>query len=238
MARVQLQGIGKTYHGKTVLADIDLDIADGEFMVLVGSSGCGKSTLLRLLAGLEQASDGHILFDGEQADLLSPQQRNIAMVFQNYALYPHMSVYDNLAFPLRMRKMPGPRLQEQVQKIAAMLSLDDLLERKPQALSGGQRQRVAMGRAIVREPQVFLMDEPLSNLDANLRVQIRSDIAALQKRLAVTTIYVTHDQVEAMTLGDRVAVMHQGRLAQVDTPTQLIKIRPTPWLRAFSAIPV
>ena len=190
-------------------------------MVLVGPSGCGKSTALRLLAGLEAVTHGELCINDVVVNAVSPQQRNIAMVFQNYALYPHMSVRRNLAFPLQMLKLSAAARQERINRVAELLQLTDLLERMPRQLSGGQRQRVAMGRAIVREPQVFLMDEPLSNLDARMRVQIRGEIAALQQRLQITTLYVTHDQVEAMTLGDRVAVMSQGRLQQVDVPQQL-----------------
>jgi ABC-type sugar transport system ATPase subunit len=226
MARVALSHLSKTFaDGTRALVDLDLAVDDGEFLVLVGPSGCGKSTALRLLAGLEQPDAGEILLDGEVVTALSPQQRNIAMVFQNYALYPHMSVRANLAFPLRMRRLARVEIARRVQAAAELLELGALLERRPQELSGGQRQRVAMGRAIVREPRVFLMDEPLSNLDARLRVQIRTDIANLQCRLGTTTLYVTHDQVEAMTLGRRVAVLNAGRLQQVDEP-QLLYRRP------------
>jgi ABC-type sugar transport system ATPase subunit len=222
MASVTYQHISKRFDDGTVaLVDFDLHVDDGELMVLVGPSGCGKSTALRLLAGLESATTGEVRIDDQVVNGLTPQQRNIAMVFQNYALYPHMSVRRNLAFPLRMLKLPKAEVARRIAWAAELLQLTDLLERMPRQLSGGQRQRVAMGRAIVREPRVFLMDEPLSNLDARLRVQIRTDIAALQQRLAITTLYVTHDQVEAMTLGDRVAVMHTGRLQQVDIPQAL-----------------
>ncbi|QWC84290.1 sn-glycerol-3-phosphate ABC transporter ATP-binding protein UgpC [Nocardioidaceae bacterium] len=200
---------------------IDLEIADGEFMVLVGPSGCGKSTTLRMLAGLEEVTDGSIHIGDREVTRLPPKDRDIAMVFQNYALYPHMSVADNMGFALKMAKVPTDEREKKVKHAAELLGLTDFLDRKPKALSGGQRQRVAMGRAIVREPQVFCMDEPLSNLDAKMRVQTRTDIAKLQSDLGITTVYVTHDQVEAMTMGDRVAVMKLGGLQQVDTPLKL-----------------
>jgi multiple sugar transport system ATP-binding protein len=201
--------------------ELNLEIGDGEFLVLVGPSGCGKSTSLRMLAGLEDVDRGRILISGKDVTNLPPKSRDIAMVFQNYALYPHMSVYENMAFALKLRKTPKAEIDRRVKEAAALLQLDEYLSRKPKALSGGQRQRVAMGRAIVREPQVFLMDEPLSNLDAKLRVQTRSQIATLQAKLGITTVYVTHDQVEAMTMGHRVAVMLDGVLQQCDTPRAL-----------------
>jgi multiple sugar transport system ATP-binding protein len=201
--------------------DLNLDIEDGEFLVLVGPSGCGKSTSLRMLAGLEEVTSGHIRIGDRDVTHLPPKERDIAMVFQNYALYPHMSVAENMAFSLKMAKVPKDERMERVKEAAKLLDLSEYLERKPKALSGGQRQRVAMGRAIVRQPQVFCMDEPLSNLDAKLRVSTRTQIAALQQRLGVTTVYVTHDQVEAMTMGDRVAVLKDGILQQVDTPLNL-----------------
>ncbi|RJS45924.1 ABC transporter ATP-binding protein [Nocardioides cavernaquae] len=200
---------------------IDLTIGDGEFMVLVGPSGCGKSTTLRMLAGLEEVTDGEIHIGDREVTNLAPKDRDIAMVFQSYALYPHMTVADNMGFALKMAKVPKADRDRRVAEAAAMLGLTEYLERKPKALSGGQRQRVAMGRAIVRKPQVFCMDEPLSNLDAKMRVQTRTDIAKLQRDLGVTTVYVTHDQVEAMTMGDRVAVMKDGLIQQVDTPLAL-----------------
>jgi multiple sugar transport system ATP-binding protein len=200
---------------------LDLDIADGEFLVLVGPSGCGKSTSLRALAGLEQVTDGSIRIGDKDVTHVPPKERDIAMVFQNYALYPHMTVADNMAFALKMAKVGKDEQKKRVAEAARILGLEEYLERKPKALSGGQRQRVAMGRAIVRQPQVFCMDEPLSNLDAKMRVQTRTDIAKLQADLGVTTVYVTHDQVEAMTMGDRVAVMSKGHLMQVDTPLKL-----------------
>jgi multiple sugar transport system ATP-binding protein len=200
---------------------LNLEVRDGEFLVLVGPSGCGKTTTLRMLAGLEHVSDGEILIDGKDVVNLPPRERDIAMVFQNYALYPHMSVAQNMGFALRMAKVPKSQIEERVRAAAKILDIEGYLERKPRQLSGGQRQRVAMGRAIVREPRVFLMDEPLSNLDAKLRVATRAEIAALQRKLGVTTVYVTHDQVEAMTMGDRVAVMKDGVLQQCDTPRML-----------------
>ncbi|WP_018232110.1 ABC transporter ATP-binding protein [Thioalkalivibrio thiocyanodenitrificans] len=223
MSSVEFRGVRKAFDGNAVIPGLDLSIRDGEFLVLLGPSGCGKSTLMRMLAGLEEASAGEILMDGRVVNALSPQARNVAMVFQNYALYPHMRVRDNLAFPLRMRGLKRAEIDRRVREAAATLGLGDLLERRPGELSGGQRQRVAMGRAIVREPAVFLMDEPLSNLDARLRVQVRTEIAALQQRLGTTTLYVTHDQVEAMTLGQRVAVMDAGRLQQVAEPLTLYR---------------
>ena len=238
MARVELVRLSKTFaDGTRALVDLDLAVDDGEFLVLVGPSGCGKSTALRLLAGLEPPDGGEIRIDGELVTALSPQQRNIAMVFQNYALYPHMSVRANLAFPLRMRKFARAEIASRVQAAAELLELGALLERRPQELSGGQRQRVAMGRAIVREPRVFLMDEPLSNLDARLRVQIRTDIANLQRRLGTTTLYVTHDQVEAMTLGQRVAVLNAGRLQQSGEPQVLYRRPANTFVAGFIGSP-
>ncbi len=223
MATVTFEKAQRWYPGADVPAvpGIDLEIKDGEFMVLVGPSGCGKSTTLRMLAGLEEVNDGKIFIGDRDITSLPPKDRDIAMVFQNYALYPHMSVADNMGFSLKMAKVPEAERKQRVAEAAKILGLEDYLERKPKALSGGQRQRVAMGRAIVRSPQVFCMDEPLSNLDAKMRVQTRTDIAKLQADLGVTTVYVTHDQVEAMTMGDRVAVMKDGYLQQVDTPLGL-----------------
>ncbi len=223
MASVTFDNAQRMYPGaeKPAVDNLNLEIADGEFLVLVGPSGCGKSTSLRMLAGLEEVTDGHIRIGDRDVTHLPPKERDIAMVFQNYALYPHMTVAENMAFSLKMAKVPKEERMERVKEAAKLLDLTEYLERKPKALSGGQRQRVAMGRAIVRQPQVFCMDEPLSNLDAKLRVSTRTQIAALQQRLGVTTVYVTHDQVEAMTMGDRVAVLKDGILQQVDTPLNL-----------------
>jgi multiple sugar transport system ATP-binding protein len=222
LATIEFDDVQKVYDdGTQAVFDLNLKIEDGELMVLVGPSGCGKTTALRMVAGLEEISDGDLKIGDRVVNDLTPKERNIAMVFQSYALYPHMTVEDNLAFSLRLHKMPKEEINERVQNAAKILQIDQYLKRKPKALSGGQRQRVAMGRAIVRQPDVFLMDEPLSNLDAKLRVQMRAEIHQLQRRLDVTTIYVTHDQVEAMTMGDRVAVMNAGRLLQVDTPQVL-----------------
>jgi len=222
MAEVVLTDLSKVFHGGTVALDhVNLTVADGEFIVLVGPSGCGKSTLLRVIAGLEDATDGTVSIGGTVVDRMSPKERDIAMVFQNYALYPHMTVDGNLAFSLRIHKMAKDDIHTQVHDVAHVLSLEPYLGRKPAALSGGQRQRVAMGRAMVRHPKVFLMDEPLSNLDAKLRVAMRGELIRLHQQYRTTTLYVTHDQVEAMTLGDRIAVLNAGRLQQVGTPDEL-----------------
>ena len=222
MAEIAYEHVFKVYpDGTQAVHDLELEIRDAELMVLVGPSGCGKTTALRMLAGLEEISDGEIRIGDRIVNDLTPKDRDIAMVFQSYALYPHMTVEQNLAFGLKLRKLPKKEVDERVRRAARILQIEEFLKRKPRALSGGQRQRVAMGRAIVREPQAFLMDEPLSNLDAKLRVQMRAEIHQLQRRLGVTTIYVTHDQVEAMTMGDRVAVMNAGHLLQVDTPQVL-----------------
>jgi multiple sugar transport system ATP-binding protein len=224
MAQIVLDGITKRYQDGTVaVRALDLSIADGELMVLVGPSGCGKTTALRMVAGLEEITDGTILIDGQPVNDMEPRDRDIAMVFQSYALYPHLTVRDNMAFSLKYRKTPKPEIRRRVDEAARILELEDLLGRKPRQLSGGQRQRVAMGRAIVRQPRAFLMDEPLSNLDAKLRVQMRAEIAKLQHSLGVTTIYVTHDQTEAMTLGSRVAVLRHGVLQQVAAPQELYR---------------
>ncbi|HYZ18563.1 MAG TPA: sn-glycerol-3-phosphate ABC transporter ATP-binding protein UgpC [Gaiellaceae bacterium] len=222
MAEVAFDKVSKVYpDGTTAVSELDLEVTDGEFMVLVGPSGCGKTTALRMVAGLEDISGGAIRIGDRVVNDISSKDRDIAMVFQTYALYPHLSVYDNIAFSLRLRKVKKQEVDKRVREAAKVLGLEQFLERKPRALSGGQRQRVAMGRAIVRQPQAFLMDEPLSNLDAKLRVQMRAEISKLQRDLGVTTIYVTHDQVEAMTMGDRVAVMRKGELQQVDSPQEL-----------------
>ena len=222
MAKVEFKDVDKIYPGDVKAAsDINLVVEDKELLVLVGPSGCGKSTVLRMVAGLEEATNGHIYFDGDDVTDLPPKERDIAMVFQNYALYPHMNVFDNMAFGLKLRKHPKEDIGNRVREVAGILGIDQLLERKPKALSGGQRQRVALGRAIVRKPSVFLFDEPLSNLDAKMRVQMRTEIRKLNLDIQTTMIYVTHDQVEAMTLGDRLAVMDQGTIQQVGTPIDL-----------------
>src|SRR5215210_540143 len=222
LAAISIQHIVKTYgDGFQAVNDVSLDIEDGELMILVGPSGCGKSTLLRMIAGLEDITSGELLIGGERMNEKAPRERNLAMVFQNYALYPHLSVYENIAFPLRLQKRSDEEVRAKVEDAARTLELTEHLERKPSQLSGGQRQRVAMGRAIVREAQAFLFDEPLSNLDAKLRGQMRTEISRLQRRLGITTVYVTHDQTEAMTLGDRVAVLRKGLLQQVATPREL-----------------
>ena len=222
MAAITLKNIVKKYgDGFAAVNDVSIDIADGEFVILVGPSGCGKSTLLRMIVGLEDITSGDMMIGDRKVNDLAPRDRNLAMVFQNYALYPHLSVYENIAFPLRLAGAPEQEVDEKVRKASKTLELDEHLERKPGNLSGGQRQRVAMGRAIVREADAFLFDEPLSNLDAKLRGQMRTEIARLQKRLGITTVYVTHDQTEAMTLGDRVAVLKRGYLQQLATPREL-----------------
>jgi len=226
MARVFLENIVKKFGAVTAVNNVTLDIPDKQFTVLVGPSGCGKTTALRLVAGLEEATSGDIFIGDRRVNDVAPKDRDIAMVFQNYALYPHMSVYDNMAFSLKLKKYPRPEIDRRVKEAAGLLGIGQLLERKPKQLSGGQRQRVALGRAIVREPKVFLMDEPLSNLDAKLRVQTRAEIKKLQARLQTTTIYVTHDQVEAMTMGDRIVVMRDGLVQQVDAPLNLYE-KPT-----------
>ena len=238
MARVFFDHVYKIF-GEDIYAvnDFTLEIHDGEFLVLVGPSGCGKSTALRCLAGLEDVSRGRIFIGDRDVTYLDPKDRDIAMVFQSYALYPHMSVRDNMGFSLNLRGVSKAEIKERVERAAAILGLEDLLDRKPRELSGGQRQRVALGRAIVREPQAFLMDEPLSNLDAKLRVQTRAEITTLQRRLGVTTIYVTHDQIEAMTMGDRIAVMNAGVLQQVDTPQNLYERPKNQFVATFIGSP-
>jgi multiple sugar transport system ATP-binding protein len=238
MATVELDSINKVYeNGYHAIHDLSLSIEDKEFLVLVGPSGCGKSTALRMIAGLETISGGTMSIGDRVVNDVEPKDRDIAMVFQNYALYPHMTVYDNIGFALKLAKVPKEEIDTRVRKAAAILELEDNLDRKPGQLSGGQRQRVAMGRAIVRQPAAFLMDEPLSNLDAKLRVQMRAEIAALQRELAVTTVYVTHDQIEAMTMGDRVAVLKDGYLQQVDTPQNLYDHPVNVFVAAFIGSP-
>jgi multiple sugar transport system ATP-binding protein len=222
MAAVKLENVSKVYDGKvTAVRDVNVDIRDKEFIVLVGPSGCGKSTVLRMIAGLEEISQGTISIDGKVVNDVAPKDRDIAMVFQNYALYPHMTVYENLAFGLKLRKYERREIETRVQNAAKILGIDTYLDRKPKALSGGQRQRVALGRAIVRQPKVFLFDEPLSNLDANLRVQMRTEISRLHHTLQTTMIYVTHDQIEAMSMGDRIVVLKDGVVQQIDTPLNI-----------------
>ena len=222
MADLQLKHIYKKYAGNVIaVSDFNLDIKDKEFIILVGPSGCGKSTTLRMIAGLEEISDGELYIGGKVVNDVAPKDRDIAMVFQNYALYPHMTVFENMAFGLKLRKTAKDEIKRRVEEAARILDIEHLLDRKPKALSGGQRQRVALGRAIVREPKVFLLDEPLSNLDAKLRAQMRTELAKLHKRIGTTFVYVTHDQTEAMTMGDRIVVMKDGFIQQVDTPTKL-----------------
>lgn len=238
MATVTLTEIKKSYaNGFQAIHGVELDIEDGEMVVLVGPSGCGKSTLLRMIAGLEEISSGQLRIDDVEVNQLEPGQRDIAMVFQNYALYPHMSVFDNMAYGLKNRKVPKEQIKTMVTETATMLELDHLLDRKPKQLSGGQRQRVAMGRAIVRSPKVFLFDEPLSNLDAKLRVQMRLEIKKLQRRLGTTSVYVTHDQVEAMTLGDKLVVLNKGHIEQVGSPMEIYQRPASLFVATFIGAP-
>ncbi|MDD9740951.1 MULTISPECIES: ABC transporter ATP-binding protein [Marinovum] len=237
MATVTLENLKKSFGKTEVIQGIDIDIADGEFVVIVGPSGCGKSTLLRMVAGLETATSGEVRIDGKRVNDVEPMDRDIAMVFQNYALYPHMSVFDNMAYGLKIQKVAKPEIAERVQTAAKLLQLEPYLQRKPRELSGGQRQRVAMGRAIVRKPAVFLFDEPLSNLDAKLRVQMRLEIKALQRELGVTSLYVTHDQVEAMTLADRMIVMNAGVADQIGAPLDVYADPATEFVAGFIGSP-
>jgi sn-glycerol 3-phosphate transport system ATP-binding protein len=237
MATLTIEGLRKSFGTTEVLRRIDLSLVDGEMLVIVGASGCGKSTLLRLVAGLETPSEGRVRIGDRDVTTLDPSERDIAMVFQNYALYPHMSVFDNMAYGLRIRGLSRNEITRRVEEAAAMLGLQALLGRKPRQLSGGQRQRVAMGRAIVREPKLFLFDEPLSNLDAKLRVQMRAEIRRLQRRLGVTSLYVTHDQVEAMTLGDRLLILHEGRAAQLATPMEVFEQPADTYVASFVGSP-
>jgi len=237
MGAISFRNVKKSYDSTQVLHGIDLEVADGEFIVILGPSGCGKSTLLRMVAGLETVTEGEIAIDGRVVNNLEPAERDIAMVFQNYALYPHMSVFKNMAYGLKIRGLPADEIKARVDKAAAILELGDYLDRQPRQLSGGQRQRVAMGRAIVRDPGAFLFDEPLSNLDAKLRVQMRLEIHKLQSDLGVTSLYVTHDQVEAMTLGHRVVVLNGGRLEQIGTPTEVYENPASTFVAGFIGTP-
>jgi multiple sugar transport system ATP-binding protein len=237
MAQVALRNIVKTFDRTPAVQGIDLDIADREFIVLVGPSGCGKSTTLRMIAGLEEATSGEIYIGDQLVNDVPPKDRDIAMVFQNYALYPHMTVFENMSFGLRLKKFPKPEIRERVQAAARIMDITDLLDRRPKQLSGGQRQRVAMGRAIVRNPKVFLFDEPLSNLDAKLRVQMRTEIKKIHQTVTTTTVYVTHDQVEAMTLADRVVIMNGGRIDQIGTPHQVYHSPQTQFVAGFIGSP-
>src|SRR3954471_7792699 len=237
MAQVSLRKVVKKYDEVEAVSAIDLEIADKEFVVLVGPSGCGKSTTLRMIAGLEDITDGEIAVDGEIVNDVPPKDRDMAMVFQNYALYPHMTVYQNMSFGLRLKHYPKPEIEKRVQEAARILDITELLDRKPRQLSGGQRQRVAMGRAIVRNPKVFLFDEPLSNLDAKLRVQMRTEIKRVHQKVRTTTVYVTHDEVEAMTLADRVVVMNAGIIEQVGAPNDLYHMPATKFVAGFIGSP-
>jgi multiple sugar transport system ATP-binding protein len=238
MADIVLDNVTKRYRdGYEAVKDMSLEIGDGEFVILVGPSGCGKSTALRMIAGLEDITEGELRIGGEVVNERAPKDRDIAMVFQNYALYPHMSVEQNMSFPLQMQRLKKPEVKQRVREVADLLGIGELLGRKPRELSGGQRQRVAMGRAIIRHPQAFLMDEPLSNLDAKLRVQMRAELVKLHHRLGVTTIYVTHDQTEAMTLGQRVAVLSKGVIQQVDTPQGLYRRPVNTFVASFIGSP-
>lgn len=233
MSKVELAGIGKTFDKKNILTDIDLCVEDKEFCVLVGASGCGKSTLLRIIAGLETPTSGELFIDGKLSNNIQPKDRDIAFVFQSYALYPHLNVYDNIAFPLKLRKMSKKQIEDKVLEASDILGLDEYLKRKPKELSGGQRQRVALGRAIVREPEVFLMDEPLSNLDAKLRVQMRYEIKKLHKKLNTTFIYVTHDQTEALTMGDKIVILNEGKIQQAGSAEDIFNYPSNTFVATF-----
>jgi ABC-type sugar transport system ATPase subunit len=237
MAEVRLENVDKSFGGTQVIQNLNLTIRDGEFFVFVGPSGCGKSTVLNMIAGLEGVSGGAIYFDNQRVDRRSPRQRDVALVFQSYALYPHMRVYDNIAFPLKMMRVSKEKIAAEVQRVAALLGIDGLLQRKPKELSGGERQRVALARAIIRRPRVFLMDEPLSNLDAKLRVQMRAELKKLHREIKITTVYVTHDQEEAMSLADRIAVLYQGRVQQYGTPEEIYQRATTMFVAGFIGSP-
>lgn len=237
MTRISFEHVSKSFDSVQPLQDVSFTIEPGEFFVLVGPSGCGKSTLLRMIAGLESVSSGTVRFDNDVMNNVEPRQRDVGMVFQNYALYPHLTVFENLAFPLAIRKEPKETIAARVREVASMLSLESMLGRRPKQLSGGQRQRVAVGRAIIRQPRVFLFDEPLSNLDAQLRAHMRTEIRSLQRALGVTTVYVTHDQVEAMTMSDRMAILNDGVLQQVGTPADIYDNPATPFVASFTGSP-
>jgi multiple sugar transport system ATP-binding protein len=237
MARVELRHVWKRFGDIIAVEDFSLNAADGEFIVFVGPSGCGKTTTMRIIAGLEVASDGRVLFDDKDVSDELPHDRDVAMVFQNYALFPHLNVFSNIAFGMRLRKVPKSEIEDRVRQTARLLGIDGVLQRRPKELSGGQRQRVALGRAIVREPRVFLMDEPLSNLDAALRMEMRTEIIKLQERLDVTTFYVTHDQVEALSMGDRIVVMREGRIQQIGSPTELYEQPKNTYVASFIGSP-
>jgi multiple sugar transport system ATP-binding protein len=237
MARVELRHVWKRFGDVIAVEDFSLDAAEGEFIVFVGPSGCGKTTTMRIIAGLEVASEGDVLFDGKNVSDELPHDRDVAMVFQNYALFPHLNVYSNIAFGMRLRKVPKQQIEDRVRKTATLLGIESVLERRPKELSGGQRQRVALGRAIVREPRVFLMDEPLSNLDAALRMEMRAEIIKLQERLGVTTFYVTHDQIEALSMGDRIVVMRNGKIQQIGSPTELYEQPRNTYVASFIGSP-
>ncbi|MFZ9870112.1 MAG: ABC transporter ATP-binding protein [Candidatus Kapaibacteriota bacterium] len=237
MTTITFDHVTKQYDAVVPLRDVSFTIQPGEFFVLVGPSGCGKSTLLRMIAGLETVTSGEVRFDGELMNHVAPRDRDVGMVFQNYALYPHLTVAENLAFPLKIRKEPADAIRQRVREVAEILDITPLLERRPRQLSGGQRQRVAVGRAIIRKPRVFLFDEPLSNLDAQLRTHMRTELKALQRQLGVTTVYVTHDQVEAMTMSDRMAVLNNGSLQQVGTPAEIYQHPATPFVATFTGSP-
>lgn len=237
MAEIKLEGIKKKFGDVTVIEEMNLTVPDGEIFTFVGPSGCGKSTILNMIAGLETVTDGSIYFDNVVVNELSPRDRDVAMVFQSYALYPHMNVYENIAFPLTMKKTPKERISKEVKRIAAFLGLENMLYRKPKELSGGQRQRVALGRAIIRRPKVFLLDEPLSNLDARLRIEMRAEIKSLHRKLKITTIYVTHDQAEAMSLSDRIGVLNNGRMQQCGTPLEIYTKPTNTFVASFMGSP-
>ncbi|HTR14004.1 MAG TPA: ABC transporter ATP-binding protein [Roseiarcus sp.] len=237
MTKVELRHVGKRFGDFVAVEDFSLTVTDGEFIVFVGPSGCGKTTTMRIIAGLEVATDGQVLFDGKDVTDELPHDRDVAMVFQNYALFPHLNVFSNMAFGMRLRKVPKAEIEQRVRKTAQLLGIEGTLQRRPKELSGGQRQRVALGRAIVREPRVFLMDEPLSNLDAALRMETRAEIIKLQERLGVTTFYVTHDQVEALSMGDRIVVMREGRIQQVGSPTELYERPANVYVAGFIGSP-